>query len=65
MKISELNEKQIALLLDLENQRKKNAADGGKYSDFYFRVCFAAVAKYFELDGGRFEWFEGLKEMQK
>ena len=63
MKISELNEKQIALLFDLENQRKKNAADGGKYSDFYLRVCFAAVAKYFE--GGRFEWFEGLKEMQK
>lgn len=65
MKISELNEKQIALLFDLENQRKKNAADGGKYSDFYLRVCFAAVAKYFELEGGRFEWFEGLKEMQK
>jgi hypothetical protein len=65
MKIDELSEKQVSLLLDLENQRKKNEADGGKYSDFYLRVCFAAVAKYFDLEGGRFEWFEGLKEMQK
>lgn len=65
MKIDELSEKQVNLLLDLENQRKKNAADGGKYSDFYLRICFAAVAKYFELEGGRFEWFEGLKEARK
>lgn len=65
MKVSELNEKQVALLLDIENQRVKNETDGGKCSDFYLRVCFAAVAKYFELEGGRFEWFEGLKEVQK
>lgn len=25
----------------------------------------AAVAKYFDLEGGRSEWFEGLKEMKK
>ena len=65
MRIDELSEKQVNLLLDLENQRKKNAADGGKYSDFYLRVCFAAVAKYFELEGGQFEWFEGLTEARK
>lgn len=65
MKICELNEKQANLLHDLENQRKKNEADGGKYSDFYLRVCFAAVARYFELEGGRSEWIEGLKEVQK
>lgn len=53
------------MLHDLENQRKKNEADGGKYSDFYLRVCFAAVARYFELEGGRSEWIEGLKEVQK
>lgn len=65
MKIDELSEKQANLLHDLENQRKKNEADGGKYSDFYLRVCFAAVARYFELEGGRSEWIEGLKEVQK
>lgn len=65
MKIDELSEKQANLLHDLENQRKKNEADGGKYSDFYLRVCFAAVARYFELEGGRSEWIEELKEVQK
>lgn len=65
MKIDELSEKQVNLLLDLENQRKKNAMDGGKYSDFYLRVCFAAVAKYFDLEGGRSKWLDGLEEMQK
>ena len=62
MKATNLNEKELHLLDELEEQRQLNAEEGGRCSDFRLRVCFAIVAKYLDLEGGRVDWTDALKQ---
>ena len=62
MKATNLNEKELHLLDELEEQRQLNAEEGGQCSDFRLRVCFTIVAKYLDLEGGRADWTDALKQ---
>ena len=62
MKATNLNEKELNLLDELEEQRQLNAEEGERCSDFRLRACFAIVAKYLDLEGGRADWTDALKQ---